>query len=122
MPELTLTKKRMQSGVWHGVIAGAAQKPDISVTHLDADIPDVTVVATEDDATWVLQIPIPSNILSDGMQTLLIVDRTTGQPLDNISFMAGEALGDDLRAEVDLLREELDMLKRAFRRHCVETG
>jgi hypothetical protein len=26
-----------------------------------------------------------------------------------------------LRAEVDLLRAELDMLKRAFRRHCVET-
>jgi hypothetical protein len=28
---------------------------------------------------------------------------------------------DDLRAEVDLLRAELDMLKRAFRRHCLET-
>jgi hypothetical protein len=29
---------------------------------------------------------------------------------------------DDLRAEVDLLRAELDMLKRAFRRHCLETA
>ena len=122
MAELTLTKKQMQSGVWHGVITGATEKPDISVTHLDVDIPDVTIVSADDAATWLLQIPIPSNILSDGMQTLLITDRATGDVLDNISLMAGEALGDDLHAEVDLLRAELDMLKRAFRRHCVETG
>ena len=41
--------------------------------------------------------------------------------LDTITFIAGEALADDIRAEIDLLRAELDMLKRAFRRHCVET-
>jgi len=122
MAELTLTKKHMRSGVWQGVITGTTEKPDISVTHLAVDLPDITVVAAEDAATWLLQIPIPSDILSDGMQTLLITDRMTGDVLDNISFMAGEALSDDLRAEVDLLRAELDMLKRAFRRHCVETG
>ena len=36
--------------------------------------------------------------------------------------IAGEAVSDDLRAEVELLRAELDMLKRAFRRHCLETA
>jgi hypothetical protein len=30
-------------------------------------------------------------------------------------------LDEDIRAEVDLLRAELDLLKRAFRRHCSET-
>ena len=35
--------------------------------------------------------------------------------------LAGEALAHDIRAEIDLLRAELDMLKRAFRRHCLET-
>ncbi len=29
---------------------------------------------------------------------------------------------DEPTAEVDLLRSELDMLKRAFRRHCLETA
>jgi len=121
MPELTLTKTRMQSGVWHGIISGTADQPDIAVTHLDSDIADVSVSAAPDEGTWLIQIPIPTTVLSDGMQTLLIVDRQTGEALNSISLMAGEALGDDLRAEVDLLRAELDMLKRAFRRHCVET-
>jgi hypothetical protein len=35
--------------------------------------------------------------------------------------MAGEVLSDDFRSEVSLLRAELDLLKRAFRRHCLET-
>lgn len=122
MPELTLTKTRMQSGVWHGVINGIAEKPDIAVTHLGTALPDVSVDAAPQEETWLLKIPIPSTVLSDGLQTLLIVDRGTGETLENISLMAGEALGDDLRAEVDLLRAELDMLKRAFRRHCVETS
>ena len=37
-------------------------------------------------------------------------------------MITGEPLGDDIRAEVELLRAELDMLKRAFRRHCLETS
>jgi hypothetical protein len=41
--------------------------------------------------------------------------------LEKFTLIAGDVLGDDIRAEVDLLRAELDMLKRAFRRHCVET-
>jgi hypothetical protein len=31
-------------------------------------------------------------------------------------------LEEDIRAEVSLLRAELDLLKRAFRRHCAETA
>ena len=36
-------------------------------------------------------------------------------------LVAGDALAYDLRTEIALLREELDLLKRAFRRHCLET-
>ena len=41
--------------------------------------------------------------------------------LDSFALMSGDALSYDIRAEMTLLREELDMLKRAFRRHCLET-
>jgi hypothetical protein len=37
------------------------------------------------------------------------------------AIVTGEPLDDDIRAELDLLRAELEMLKRAFRRHCLET-
>jgi hypothetical protein len=51
----------------------------------------------------------------------LICQRESTVVLGSFSITSGEPLEDDLRNEINLLREELDMLKRAFRRHCVET-
>ncbi len=122
VPNLELTKTRMKAGVWEGVLTGTTELPKLSVTHLDEAVPDVAITDAGGDGRWLVQIPIPARCIADGMQTVLISDSATGAKLNSISFMAGEALGDDLRAEVDLLRAELDMLKRAFRRHCVETS
>jgi hypothetical protein len=41
--------------------------------------------------------------------------------LGSFSIVAGDALAEDIRAELSLLRAELDMLKKGFRRHCLET-
>lgn len=121
MTDLTLTKTRLQSGVWHGVLSGSNEEPNIAVTHLDHPIDGVTITAGGEKDTWAIDVQIPPDAISDGMQTLLVIDASNGEVLDRIVLMAGEAFGDDLRAEVDLLRAELDMLKRAFRRHCHET-
>lgn len=45
-----------------------------------------------------------------------------GTQLGHFTLITGVALGDDIRVEMELLRAELDMLKRAIRRHCVETA
>jgi len=45
----------------------------------------------------------------------------SGDKLGHFTIITGVAMEDDIRAEMDLLRAELDMLKRAFRRHCLET-
>lgn len=121
MSDLTLTKTGLRSGIWQGILEGSEVEPDISVSHLDRRVEGVTVTAGQDAMTWLLQIPIPADAIADGVQTLLVCDENSQQVLDKINIIAGDALGDDLRAEVDLLRAELDMLKRAFRRHCVET-
>jgi hypothetical protein len=68
-----------------------------------------------------VRVPIPPQVLNEGVQTFLIRDRDNGETLAHFTIITGVAMEDDLRAEVDLLRSELDMLKRAFRRHCVET-
>lgn len=123
MSDLVVTKTKLQGGIWQGIVSGSGEaEPKIRVTHLENPLPDVTLTAAADAGGWLLQIPIPAEAIADGVQTILITDDDTGARLDSISLIAGEALGDDLRAEVDLLRAELDMLKRAFRRHCVETG
>lgn len=119
---MIVTKTQMSGGVWQGVVSGASSTPALSVTHLDQKVSDISLTPGSGENTWMLSVPIPNSAISDGVQTLLIKDAITGETLDHITVIAGEALNEDLRAEVDLLRAELDMLKRAFRRHCVETG
>ena len=50
----------------------------------------------------------------------LVACPETGDALAHETIIAGEVLDEDVRAEVMLLRAELDMLKRAFRRHCAD--
>ncbi|MFZ5749697.1 MAG: hypothetical protein ACOY5U_01375 [Pseudomonadota bacterium] len=45
----------------------------------------------------------------------------SGGTLASFVVIGGAPVEADLRAEVELLRAELDLLKRAFRRHCAET-
>ncbi|WP_430465877.1 hypothetical protein [Tabrizicola sp.] len=123
MTEMTLTKTRIRSGVWEGVLSGSADTPMIDVQHLEKPISGVTVTAVPDRAgEWLVQVPVPVELLSEGVQTFLIRDAATGETMQHFTIITGVAMEDDLRAEVDLLRAELDMLKRAFRRHCLETA
>ena len=125
MPELTLTKTHLQEGVWEGVLTadGAGNyQPEVTVTHLEKPIEGVTVSEDSDHGIWTIRVPIPVATLSDGVQTFLIFDGASNTKLSDFTLIAGEAVADDIRAEVELLRAELDMLKRAFRRHCLETG
>lgn len=124
MTKLVLTKTKMRQGVWEGILTGAqdGELPKLDVTHEGAQVPDVGISAAEDGKGYIVSVPIPAEAISDGMQTVLIMDAETDTKIGEITLMAGEALGDDMRVEVDLLRAELDMLKRAFRRHCLETS
>ena len=122
MSELVLTAIRMRNALWEGRLNGAAAgaRPDIRVTLLDRPVEGVTL--TEGEAgEWLVTVAIPAEAISDGVQTFLIRNGADDSKLGHFTLIAGETMADDLRAEVELLRAELDMLKRAFRRHCLET-
>jgi len=124
MSDWTLTKTRLFEGVWEGVIAGPEPgdvPPEIEVTHKQEPIGGVEVIARPDSGDWVLRVPVPADRIADGVQTFVIRDRASGTVLDSFALVAGDDLAYDLRTEISLLREELDLLKRAFRRHCLET-
>lgn len=123
MPEVSLVKTRVRAGVWEGILTGAGTpEPQIEVTHLQEPLPGATVTPVPDrPGDWAVRVPIPAAVLNEGVQTLLFRDKATGQTLTQFTIITGVALDEDIRAEVDLLRAELDMLKRAFRRHCLET-
>ena len=124
MSAYSLTKTQFREGLWQGLLAAripGAGAPEILVTLLDKPVRGVVVHETDEADRWQLDIPVPPEAVGDGVQTFLILDGSSDEVLDSFTLISGEALGDDIRAEVDLLRAELDMLKRAFRRHCVET-
>lgn len=122
MSVLSLTKSKISAGIWQGVVTGSDRTPRLSVTHLNREVPGLTVMETKDDGAWLVQVPIPVEMVADGVQTLVMSEEETGYTLGKVSLIAGEPLEEDLRAEVDLLRAELDVLKRAFRRHCRESN
>lgn len=127
MATLNLTATQMKAGVWEAILSvesgGEPYFPDLVVTHLEQPVPDVMVVENpEQPGQWMVRVPIPPATLSDGVQTFVVTDAKTGATLSGFTIIAGEPLDADIRAEVDLLRAELDLLKRAFRRHCLETA
>lgn len=118
----SLTKTRIRAGLWEGVLRGPAAPPDLEVTLLGEVLAGLQVSPVPGrPREWAVQVPIPAEALSEGVQTFLIRDRAKGDTLAHFSVITGVAMEDDLRAEIDLLRAELDLLKRAFRRHCLET-
>lgn len=124
LDEITLVKTRLQSGVWEGVLTYSGDgsfTPNLFLFHLNNKVADIEVVNGDTSNQWLIRAPIPIETVSDGIQTFLIVESTTSESIGSFVVLAGESLQDDIRAEMDLLRAELDMLKKAFRRHCIET-
>ncbi|WP_298493075.1 hypothetical protein [uncultured Maritimibacter sp.] len=122
MADLVLTKTRIHAGVWEGVLTGAATPPDIDVTHNGIEIPGATLRDDPNvEGQFRVSVPIPVELLSEGVQTFIISQRD-GDRLASFTIVTGQPLDEDFRAEMELMRAELDMLKRAFRRHCVETA
>lgn len=123
--QIELTKLRLVEGVWRGALKHHGRTdwtPNIEVTHLDFPVDGVTVENDRVEEHWVVSVPIPADRIADGVQTFVIRDRSAETVLGSFSIVAGDALAEDIRAEMSLLRAELDMLKKAFRRHCVETS
>lgn len=123
--QIELTKLRLVEGVWRGALKHSGRSdwtPNIEVTHLDFLVDGVTVQEDRAAGHWLVSVPIPANRIADGVQTFVIRDRREDVVLGSFSIIAGDALAEDIRAEMSLLRAELDMLKKAFRRHCVETA
>jgi hypothetical protein len=118
-----LTKTRIRGGVWEGVLTGIVGEPQLEALHLEQVVPGLEVRQAEgQQGAWALRLPIPVETLSEGVQTFAIREVGAVDILGHFTVITGVAMEDDVRAEIDLLRAELDMLKRAFRRHCLETA
>ena len=113
----TLTRLRLAHGMWEGFLE-APSLPELRLRHRDQALPPPEAERDEAARGWRVRFRLPVERLSDGIETFVIEDAATGEALAHETIVAGEAAGAGLASEVALLRAELDMLKRAFRRHC----
>lgn len=118
---LKLEQGRIVAGVWEGTLSGTVSDlPAIEASTGGRAIEGVTVVPVPGAAgRYAVKVPIPASALNEGVQTFLI--RAGETVLGQFTLVAGEPLDGDLRAEISLLRAELDLLKRAFQRHVRES-
>lgn len=121
MTKLELTHLGLRSGIWNGHITGAATEPEVTVLHNGEQLSGVSFERSDIETVWLMRVAVPWDAITDGVQFFFIHDATTDEKLGQFFVASGDLDVDDMRAEVSLLRAELDMLKRAFRRHCSET-
>ncbi len=122
MTAIRLTRSALREGTWRAELRldGDGAPPRVELRHLGRPLEGLELERTG-EGCFEIRVPIPPELLSDGVQSLVLTETESGDRLGALTLIAGAAAEEDLRAEIDLIRAELDMLKHAFRRHCVET-
>ncbi|WP_170423445.1 hypothetical protein [Ruegeria arenilitoris] len=113
MTHPTLTPTLFKNGIWRAYVR-AETEPQIDVHYLGQVLEDVRIAEVENG--WELSVQVPPSAISDGVHCFVIRDSPSTEKLGEFTIIAGTPAAEDLRAEVALLRAELDMLKRSFRR------
>lgn len=114
----------LKGGIWQGVVRREQPFGRVVLTHL-GEVIALATVTPDGEKSWRISVAIPSERLFDGVQTFLLFEDggeglealgADARRLASLPMIAGGALDEDLLAELGLLRSELDMLKREFRR------
>ncbi|MEM6637617.1 MAG: hypothetical protein AAF667_17185 [Pseudomonadota bacterium] len=117
---VTLTKISFLRGIWEGVLTGPASEtwesaPPIEAVHRERTLGGLEIGTEPGPLGWLVRFSVQPEILGDGVQTVIFRVTGTEEVLASLSIVAGTPLEDDIHAEVELLRAELDLLKRSFR-------
>ncbi len=105
----------LDSGQWRVVLHDPRGRPEVEVWLGEQRLPGL-VVTEEAPGQWRAQLPVPVDVLSDGVHVLVLRSGTTGRVLGHLPVSAGVAASADLADEVAVLRAELEMVKAALRR------
>lgn len=111
---MTLIETAFRNGIWQGRLE-AAKPPVIEALHDGAPLSGLTVEPAG-PGVWTVTLPLPASVLSAGVQVISFRDAGSGGLLYSLAIIAGEPAADDLRAEIALLRAEMELVKRVLRR------
>lgn len=114
----------LNGGTWHGILRSDTPPGRLILVHFGDRVAEAQL-SPIDQTSWRVAVGIPSDRLSDGVQSFLLLeddgkDVDPPQPgalhLASLTLAAGEALEYDLLNELTLLRSEVDLLKKELRR------
>ncbi|RMC37741.1 hypothetical protein [Paracoccus alkanivorans] len=114
----------LKAGTWSGVLTAGEAPARVALIHL-GEVVSVARLAEAGTGRWQVSVDLPPALLADGVQSLVLVaDGGEGSEaplpdavqLDRLHLAAGTPLDHTLTAEVQLLRAELELLKREIRR------
>lgn len=114
----------LKSGTWSGLLTAANAPERVYLAYYGEPVA-AAKLSPAGVGQWDVSVELPVSVLSDGIQSLLLVadsgaegdaPQADAQHLGHLNLMAGASLDDDIMAEVRLLRAEIDMIKREFRR------
>ena len=92
--------------------------PPATVTH--RAVPVAAEVTPEGEpGVWRLTAELPMAAVSEGVQTLLVT-MPDGTAIGSAQLIVGRPADSSLEAQLDLMRQELDLLKSAIRRRARE--
>ena len=113
----------LKAGIWTGLIRRSDAPKPISLFHKGDSVGQARIAEAGEDV-WQVAVNLPAERLNDGVSTFLLIESTSedgladpmGQQIASLSVSAGQALQQDVLAEMELIRSELDLLKKEFRR------
>ncbi|MGB3690067.1 MAG: hypothetical protein WBA02_12290 [Jannaschia helgolandensis] len=113
-----LNRTSITGGIYRGLLVGAGEPPALEMTMEGESLGHLTPAAAE--GGYHVEGELGTALLTDGVHTV-VVRAPDGTALDSITIVTGLGAPEDIRAEMGALRDELRVLKAAFRRHINES-
>lgn len=111
----TLERVSVSQGEYRGLLRGEGPPPEVEAVLDGAQVPGVMITAVPDTpGTWQVTCPVPAEMVSDALRVLTF--QAGGDVLDTLAVAAGGMVEADVRAEIEVLRAELALVKKALRR------
>lgn len=112
-----MVRSRLRDGIWEAEFKDAGMELTVSLN--GAPLDDV-VVKRVDARVVSVSVPIPADRLSEGVHSFNVCGPDDLR-IGGFTIAAGDVVANDLLSELELVKAELDLLKKAFRRHLRET-
>jgi hypothetical protein len=111
----TLERVSLAQGEYRGLLRGDGSPPEVRAVLDGAPVPGLEITAVPGvPGGWQVTCPVPAEMIADALRVLTF--EAEGDVLDTLAVAAGGMVEADVRAEIEVLRAELALVKTALRR------